>query len=280
MSDEPKKTPRKRKQKVEAAPEAKPAEIVPAEQPKKGMQITWELFRFPFDDPRWKQKFLIGGLLVMVGYLFFPVFWLIGGYGLEVMRRTARGEKPSLPEWSDIGKYLEDGVKAMVVGLVYLAPVWIIFCGAMVALLGSGVGAAILSEGGDEPASIIPMIAGQLIFYMAIGFAGLVGLPLGFLFLVARTRLAVQGTLRSAFELREIWALIKAGWTHYLLAMAVSYGLNYGLSMLTSILMYTIVLICVMPFAVVLVAFYATVLIDAMMGMAYHETAREAADAV
>jgi hypothetical protein len=89
------------------------------------------LAKFPFTDPRWKNKFLIGGLLSLAGYAI-PVLPLlfVYGYCAQIMRRIiVENEAPYLPEWEDWGKFLQDGLKLFGVGLVYSLPGLIFFCG-------------------------------------------------------------------------------------------------------------------------------------------------------
>src|SRR6185503_7118827 len=82
------------------------------------------LAKFPFTDPQWKNKFLIGGLLTLAGYAFplLPLLFVYG-YCAQIMRRiiVEKGE-PYLPEWQDWGKFLLDGLKLGGVGLIYILP--------------------------------------------------------------------------------------------------------------------------------------------------------------
>jgi hypothetical protein len=43
---------------------------------KRDMNITSELIGFPFKDERWKSKFGIGVLIVLIGMVFTPVLYL------------------------------------------------------------------------------------------------------------------------------------------------------------------------------------------------------------
>src|SRR5688572_19338090 len=102
------------------------------------MQITSDLISFPFKDPEWKSKAEIGALIGLVGWVIFPVLWLIAGYGAEVVRRTIRSGVPSLPEWDDWGKLITDGLWYVAVTLVYNAPVilmYMIYTGVVMAIV-------------------------------------------------------------------------------------------------------------------------------------------------
>ena len=70
-----------------------------------------QLFAFPFQDPRWQNKFLIGSLVVFAGFIIPLIpFFFVYGYMAQIMRRiiVEKGE-PFLPEWDDWGKLFVDG---------------------------------------------------------------------------------------------------------------------------------------------------------------------------
>jgi hypothetical protein len=82
-------------------------------------------FSFPFQDEDWIKEILIGGVLVLTGIGFIPV----AGWGLEVARRVIRGEEPTLPEWSEFGTLIVDGLKLIAIGVVWSIPIIVIsFC--------------------------------------------------------------------------------------------------------------------------------------------------------
>ena len=91
------------------------------------MNINMELFRFPLDDPRWKNKAVIGGLLVLLGSFIYPLFLPVYGYAVRIMRQTIEGRQASLPEWDDWGELWLDGLRYFAVILGYLLPVFIIY---------------------------------------------------------------------------------------------------------------------------------------------------------
>ncbi len=69
------------------------------------------LFAFPFKDPEWQQKALIGSLLVLLGFVIpiVPTIFLMG-YLAQIMKGIIRtNRKPFLPKWDDWGKFFNDG---------------------------------------------------------------------------------------------------------------------------------------------------------------------------
>jgi len=71
------------------------------------------LLTFPFEDDDWKNKFLIGSLIVFAGFAIplIPFFFLYG-YMMQIMRHIiVEKGKPFLPKWDDWGKLFVDGAK-------------------------------------------------------------------------------------------------------------------------------------------------------------------------
>jgi hypothetical protein len=75
-----------------------------------------ESITFVFRQPGWPKK-----LLILLGLTLVPIVgWLmIGGYILAVTRNVIRGNQPTLPDWTDFGRLLADGLKVFVVVLVW-----------------------------------------------------------------------------------------------------------------------------------------------------------------
>ncbi len=79
-------------------------------------------------DPDWLKKVLIGGVIllvsiplsvILVGLLGLFVFY---GYTIAITRNVINGVENPLPEWTDFGAYLSDGLKAWVGALVWSLP--------------------------------------------------------------------------------------------------------------------------------------------------------------
>jgi hypothetical protein len=235
------------------------------------MEIRWEYFRFPFDDEHWVGKAAVGIAMGLLGFLIFPLLFLTG-FGLRVMRRVIQGEPLALPDWDDWGGLLTDGVRAWVVGLVYGLPAMILTCCAFGAWA-AGFVAPMIGAAADAPG----LAAGGMMLSWGIGsvlfgIMMLIALPLAFLMQVALTRMVAHDSLNSAFEFGEVWRLAKAGLNNYLLAFAVYYGGTMLISMVGSMLSYTIILSCLYPLAMLFLAYYGPLLAGALFGAAYRET--------
>jgi hypothetical protein len=170
-------------------------------------------FSFPFEDQEWLRKLVIAALISLipiVGQIF------LIGWMLDVTRRVIIRDATPLPE-IDFGRQLIDGLKGMVVGLVYTIPVYIILAPIWII--------ALMSQNIDQNTF------GWLISLVSICCTGLVvfyALLLAFITPAAFTNMVVKDSLGAAFHFSEIMALIKAapgGYLLVLLGVIVSTGL-------------------------------------------------------
>jgi hypothetical protein len=239
------------------------------------MKITQELLLYPFHDEDWIKKVVIYGLVMFLGIFIIPLP-LLGGYGLRLLRGVVETGEPRLPEWDDFGDLYRDGLAQIVISIVYGLPLYILLCGAMVPLFGAPF--AMATADNAPGLAVGGMIVGYGLAFGLIGLASLIGLFVSFILYVALARYVDTGDLGSAFRFREVWDTLKANLGHFALAFAVYYGLSAGLGFAMQILMYTIVLICILPFVMVVATFYGQALMGALYGLAYRE-AREKLDA-
>ncbi len=251
------------------------------------MNIHWELLRFPFDDPKWQTKALIGGLLAfgaMWGAMCIAPLVLILpllGYMVRVMRPVIKGEPPALPEWDEWGALFKYGLRVWVVGFVYNLPLLIFYCCIYAVMFLPVASIVITGEAGGEPSAafmtswFVSFAASFLIF----GLMMLVSLPLAYLNVVAITRMVAEDSLGSAFQFKEVWKLGRRGFKHYLLAVIVFTGTLGIAYLLTMAIGYTICLSILSPILLGLLAFYSAALSGALFGQAYYHAQAEAKDA-
>ena len=237
------------------------------------------LFRFPFEGENWQGRFLIGSALILGGYVI-PIVPLIFvyGYALQVMRRAIRGDTPALPDWDDWGKFGSDGLRVMLVGMVYLLPGIVVLFGGMALYFGSAFFLPFVETAGrvHEPAVVLfPLIflLGMVMMFLSmfVGsillFLGAIPLPMAAAHFVARDKVG------AAFRAREWWPLLRANALGYFIAWVVSTGLItvwYGAFMMAY---YTIFLCCLIPLLSAPVFFYLSLVIAALFGQTYRESA-------
>ena len=169
-------------------------------------------FSFVFDDPDWVQKIVIGGLVSLI-----PVIgWLLGlGYMVAIGRNVIRGNPQPLPDWTDFGQFLVDGLYAFIIGLVYCLPIFVVMC--LVLFPAMAIGGAF--EGDGDMGAI-----GGLGVCCFTGFAVLYGIVMGWLFLpAALARYADSGDMMSALRFGEVWEISRANPVIFLMALIVSW---------------------------------------------------------
>jgi hypothetical protein len=177
-------------------------------------------FAFVFEDKDWIVKILIAAAILLVGILFswlllIPLILalaLLGGYGVEIMRRVMHGQSPLLPEWENWGELMADGLKAIVIGIVYALPFIIIS-----ACLGIPIG--LLGENGSNSAAAFSSLLslGLSCFNILWGIAISILLPAAIAFWIA------DDELGSAFQFGKVFAFVRDHFTTYLITFLMSW---------------------------------------------------------
>ena len=139
-------------------------------------------------------RHLIGGALLLFGWLFVPIL-LVYGYLIQVVRGVAAGD-PEPPAWEDWTDLLVDGIKYLVVSLVYGLPTAVL--GGLIGLVAAGL--AIGVETGTPG-----LTAGAAVALAVLGLlTAAVGLLMGFLLPAAVVNFVVADDLAAAFHLRTV----------------------------------------------------------------------------
>lgn len=176
---------------------------------------------YPMESEQWIKTILIGGILSIFGFLIIPLV-LVYGYIIQVLRARYDGQ-PEPPEFGDWGGLLSDGLKAVVIGVVYL-------------LIPGIVGA--VTVGGSMLAFLTGTEAG-----VATGFAGLfggfiisfiLGLVFGYIAVAAVLNFAHKGEIGAGFEFGTIKELISS--REYAFAWLAAVGVFIGMSVISGFL--------------------------------------------
>lgn len=166
-------------------------------------------FTYVFDDPRWVQKILVGGLFYLLGFLIIGWFFIFG-YVAQTARNIIVGEPRPLPEWEDLGGFFSEGARLFGVMLVFVLPILVV---VMMIMIPAGIISAVDNEGLQALSS---GMAGCLSCLMVpISLAMMFFVPGSLLFAVVEQRFG------AAFELGRIWAFIRENVGNYLLAVVI-----------------------------------------------------------
>ena len=164
-------------------------------------------FTYMFEDESWIMKIVIGGIL-----LFIPIVnFMVVGYMLETLKRSADGMDIPLPEWDDFGGKFMKGLMLVIIMLVYTIPIWLVVCvlGGLLAMAG-----AVESDALASMAGLLSACANCL--YLVWMIVVWIVMP------AACIRYAVTGELMSAFQLGELFGFIKANVANYIVAIILA----------------------------------------------------------
>ena len=168
-------------------------------------------FTFVFEDPRWVQKILIGGLFQLAAFLLVGIFFVLG-YMARVTRNVAARVQFPLPEWDDLGEYFAEGAKLFIVALIYALPILFIV-GAMVVPIMFMAIAGQQNEAAGQISGIMSSFMGCLIAPLSLLMA--FWLPGALLMTI------ITGEIGAAFQFGRIWSFIRGNVANYLLAIVV-----------------------------------------------------------
>ncbi len=231
------------------------------------------VFTFPFKDDKWKSKFAVGGLLIFLSFLIFPIFFF-GGYIYEIMRRIiVEKSEPSLPTWDDMGNYFQNGFKAWAVNLIFSSP-------SLLLMLPYFLNFMFLpfAEEMPEKFSALAMTVFPITFILMM-LGSLLSLVLSFLSITAIGHMVAKGEFSAAFRFREWWPILRKNLGGFLLAFIVIMGTTWVATFVFQILMMTIILCIVVPFIMMAFYMYLGIISGVLFAQAYNEGVQKLADA-
>lgn len=204
-----------------------------------------EALAFPRQNDDWVRNVLIGGVLVVVSFLFFPVL-LVYGYLARVLRASSNGVEtaPEFDEWGDL--FLE-GAKLFGVALVYmLVPVVVaVFLAAFVGVL------TVDLESGGGSAGVLGILAGLVI--LVVWVLAIYLLPAGM------ANMARERSFGAAFDSNVLRTA--GGSADYFVAVLVAMVVGVVLGVVAALL--TVVLVGVF------VSFYVQVVVFYLLGRGF-----------
>lgn len=238
------------------------------------------VFQFPLRGPNWLSRFAIGCALILAGS-FIPIvpMLFVYGYALQVMRQAIDGQDLVLPEWENWGKLGIDGLRATVVGLVYMLPGMLVIIGGMVLYFVGMIAFSAASAAAENAGETLGAVAGLgfmaalAVFFLSLA-AGPVLLLIGAVPLpAALANMVAHDKTQAAFHLRQLWPFVRVNKLGYLIAWVIIAGLVYILSLVMMVAYYSIVLCCFIPILIAPISFYLSLVGAALFGQTYRESA-------
>jgi hypothetical protein len=176
-------------------------------------------FTFVFDDEDWIVKILIAAAILVVGILLgilvipaIVAIALLAGYSVEITRRVIHGNPQVLPEWDNWGDLIADGLKAIVIGIVYSLPM-------IVLSICLGIPIAIFAEDAEAVSSVLSVLLSCVNFLWGIAMS--IVLPAAIAFYAA------AGELSAAFRFGEVFALVRDNLKTYLVTFLMSWVASF-----------------------------------------------------
>jgi hypothetical protein len=204
---------------------------------------------------------IISGTMPDIGS-FFGVFavaviaaFVLSAFYLGYQMKILRGETP-LPVVSGYGRLFTDGIRYLVIEIIYAIPVIII----LALTIGGAITYAI--SAGPDFENVLPIIGGVII---GILVALVIGFFIGLFAVIGLVRFARTGRMGEAFNFRIIMTTIgRIGWGHYILALIIVVVIIVIVQVVLGIIPYIggILQLIVSPFITVFYSRYLSQLYD------------------
>lgn len=248
------------------------------------VQSLKNVVRFPFQDPQWATKLLIGSGLLFLNYIV-PVAPAIPvlGYYARLIRAGARNDDPSrLPEWDDWGELFLDGLRLLGVILFTTLPGMLVILFGMAVYFGSAF--TLVAQSSMYPYRDGPgmgFFLSLLVMLVTVGI-GTVLLILGIIVMLpAEAHVAVKRRFGVFFAFGEWWGVLRKNLLGYLVVLLVVIALYTLLNLVVQLLYMTLIFCVLIPFAVLPLSMYMGVVLYRLVGQVYGEAAGgEAAAAI
>jgi hypothetical protein len=234
-----------------------------------------QVIRYPFQSLDWQSRYWIGVGLFFLGFIIPIVPWLfVAGYFMRVLRNRIQQQELVLPAWDDWGSLALDGLRQMILTLVFLLPGFLVLFGGQVLYFISFFAATFSASAGDpsNPGPILAMFGSMGIMFLSLAlgmllmFLGVIPLPM------ALAHCAAKGSLGAAFRIGEWWRLLRLNAWDYFIAWVVIAGLGMILATALMLVYYTLVLICLVPFLSALIGFYLLLVHGSLFGQVYRDS--------
>ncbi len=171
---------------------------------------------YVFDDPEWVVKVLIGGIVILLGFLLMPIllgfglFFVINGYMVDVIRNVMDGMKLPMPKWEEWGKWVGTGVKLFAIEIIWAIP--LIF---FILLL--FVGNALTNSGGSGLAAL-----GALFTLVAFFLQSVWGIVLLLVLPAVTVHFAETEQISAGFDFGYISDFVQKNLVNIIIAAVVS----------------------------------------------------------
>ncbi|SFR58610.1 DUF4013 domain-containing protein [Halogeometricum limi] len=214
-----------------------------------------ESLNYVRNDEDWIRTVLIGGVLSLLSFLVVPTI-LVAGYLVRVIRSTMHGEEkpPAFDDWGDLAM---DGLKAAIIGFVYM-----LIPGIVAGVLVGGSIFTIVLGQGSNGASIL----GSIGVVVGLLVAFVLGLLAAYVIPAAVANFAETDSLGKGFAIGELRPILTSG--KYFTAWITGFAIILAASIVTGVLSVVPLLNLVIG---AFLTFYAAVAAYYLIGNAWGE---------
>lgn len=239
---------------------------------------------FPFKDPAWVRKTLIGGAIMLSVYIIplIPAI-LISGYCMRIMKRIIlENGEPYLPEWDDWGNLISSGIKLWGAGFIYTLPVVLVmlfgfvflFFGQFIFMFNT-IGQPQNSDPNAFLQSGMLFIGGMIIFTIIMFVDFFLGFLIGIINAPSMGHVAATDSFSAAFRVQEWWPILKGSLGAFLIVIMTNVALTWLVFFAVQMLSLTIILIFILPFAYLFQFFFISLYSHTFYAMAYRDGTRK-----
>lgn len=225
---------------------------------------------FPLRDKTAQKNFLIASLVGLAG-LFIPILpWLaLYGYAARIMRQIINEkQEPTMPEWSNWNELLSDGLRLFAIRMVITIPILLIL---MVGIVVTIIPTLLMIESDQDASGMFTLlsIVINLIWIAFAIFLMIITVPLSVMVGAAEGHIISQDSLAAAFRIKEWWPIFRKNMGGFIIGYLIISAISVVASMVLQVLMYTVILVCLLPLILGPYSAYLTLIMYAFFAQAY-----------
>jgi hypothetical protein len=179
------------------------------------MKDLGKAFSFPFKDPDWVVKLLVGVVFMLLSIFLVGIFILVG-YFIQLTQRVMRQEPRPLPEWGDIGGKLVLGFKFCVVYFIYLLPIFLLMIPIIILPLLAEI------SGDDDMIALVTIVYSFAYTLVVIPYS----LALTVLIPIIIYRFAERERIGDALDLATIIREFKHNWQNTVIVALIAMAMQ------------------------------------------------------
>lgn len=233
------------------------------------MSNLGELLTFPFATAEARKNFLLGCLAMFIAY-FIPLlpYIIVYGYVAKIVRKVAEGESPSMPAWDDFNEMFTDGLRLYGVKLVFSLPVILIMFAGIGTYI-AGIMVMVVQDDPDIVTVLLPILL--LVLGTTLCVTVVLGMGISFVAYPASIHAVVKRNFAAGFRFREWWPILRVNVGGFLFAILVAFAISFLYSIGVQILMFTIILLCLLPVLMAFIMFYVILVPELLAAQAYRD---------